>query len=121
MEGEVSHRLKSRDVTRVEEVCTGEQHARGGSHTSPVTQVVVYLGGGYAFPAQEEEADDTFVRQLGKSSQSEALAHMGDFDHLSIYCRRKMAGHNQSRTSLVCMEDKYLMQDIHEKTMQRIS
>ena len=91
MEGEVSHRLKSRDVTRVEEVCTGEQHARGGSHTSPMVQVVVYLGGCYTSPAQEEEADDTFVRQLGKTSQSQGLVLT--WYHLSISCRRKMAGH----------------------------
>lgn len=41
---------------------------------------------------------------------------MGDFYHLSVCCRKKLAGHMQTRTCLEHMESKFLMQTIHEHT-----
>ncbi|GAB0204290.1 hypothetical protein GRJ2_002894600 [Grus japonensis] len=76
----------------------------------------ITVGVCYRPPDQGDRADETIYRQIGAASHSQALALMGDFNHLDICWRDNAAECKQSRKFLECVDDNFLLQVIEEPT-----
>ncbi|GAB0207190.1 hypothetical protein GRJ2_003184600 [Grus japonensis] len=76
----------------------------------------IIVGVCYRPPDQGDRADEALYRQIGAASRSQALVLMGDFNHPDICWRDNTAEHKQSRKSLECVDDNFLLQVIEEPT-----
>ncbi|KAK4826009.1 hypothetical protein QYF61_003782 [Mycteria americana] len=74
------------------------------------------LGVCYRAPNQDEEADETFYKQLAEVSQSLALVLVGDFNLPDVCWKYNTAERKQSRRFLECVEDNFLTQLVSEPT-----
>ncbi|KAK4810498.1 LOW QUALITY PROTEIN: hypothetical protein QYF61_004278 [Mycteria americana] len=76
----------------------------------------IMVGVCYRPPNQDEEADETFYKQLGEVSQLLALVLMGDFKLPDVCWKYNTAERKQSRRFLECVEDNFLTQLVREPT-----
>ncbi|PKU41129.1 glycerol kinase [Limosa lapponica baueri] len=68
----------------------------------------------YTPPSQEDRVEEALYRQIAAISCSQALVLTGDFNHPSICWRDNIAGHEQSRSFLACVNDSFLLQVMEE-------
>lgn len=70
----------------------------------------------YRLSDQEEQADDSFYRQLEVASCSQALVLLGHFIHLIICWRNSRAEHKWSRSFLESIKKNFLVEMTEDPT-----
>jgi len=75
----------------------------------------VIVGVYYRPPDQEEEADESFCRQLKVASQSQSLVPVEDFNHPDISWEDHTVRLTQSRRFLQSINDNFLMQMVRSR------
>ena len=78
----------------------------------------VVAGVYYQPPNQEEEADETFEKQIARISKRHDVVVMGDFNYLDIFWEANSAKYGPSKKVLVCVADHFLLQKVEKETRE---